>query len=92
MNNIDNNFETTVFCDESSIWTLRGPNYHHRRKGRYPKCNTIWGRSAQKVHIWGGITWAGAIPFVVNYIFASVNDSCVVFLIKDRFLYISEKI
>ena len=50
MNNIDNNFESTVFCDESSIWTLRGPNYHHRRKGRYP----------------GGITWAGAIPFVVN--------------------------
>jgi hypothetical protein len=66
MNNIDNDFHTTVFCDESSIWTLRGPLYHHRKRGRHPRSNTIWGKNAEKVHIWSGITWMGAIPFVVS--------------------------
>jgi hypothetical protein len=66
MNNIDNDFQTSVFCDESSIWTMRGPLYHNRKRGRYPRSNTIWGKNAEKIHIWSGITWMGAIPFVVS--------------------------
>ena len=73
MNNIDDDFRSTVFCDESSIWTLRGPLYHNRKRGRYPKSNTIWGRNAEKVHIWSGITWTGAIPFVVRDLIILIN-------------------
>jgi hypothetical protein len=65
LNNIDNNFETTVFVDESSIWALRGGLYHHRKKSSYPKCNTIHPRNVKKVHIWGGICWNGPLPYQV---------------------------
>ena len=68
INNIDNNFQNTVFVDESSIWALRGGLYHHRRKSSLPKCNTVGPRNVQKVHIWGGICWDGPLPYVL-YVF-----------------------
>ena len=54
-----------MFVDESSIWTLRGGLYHHRKKSKIPKSNTVWGKNAEKVHVWSGITWAGSIPFIL---------------------------
>jgi len=66
LNNIDCNFQKTIFVDESSIWAMRGGLYHFRKKGRHPKCNTIHPRNVKKVHIWGGVSWSGPLPYMVN--------------------------
>ena len=52
----------TAFIDESSIWTMRPPIYHHRRPSSLPKANAIRPPHPVKVHIWSGITWDGPIP------------------------------
>jgi hypothetical protein len=65
LNNIGNNFQNTVFIDESSIWAKRGGLYHNRKKAKYPKCNTINPKCVEKVHIWSGISWDGPLPYVV---------------------------
>ena len=76
MNNIMNDIESTVFIDESSIWTLRSGLYHHRRKSSTLKSNCIHPLNPEKVHIWGGISWSGPTPFhcFVNNLNA---DGCV---------------
>ena len=63
LNNINNEFESTVFIDESSIWTLRSGIYHHRKKSSRPKANSVHPRNPEKVHVWGGISWDGPTPF-----------------------------
>ena len=65
LNNLNNNFHTTVFIDESTVWTLRGGLYHHRRKSSFPKANTIHPPHPVKVQIFGGISWDGPIPFKI---------------------------
>ena len=45
---------------------MRGGLYHFRKKGRHPKCNTIHPRNVKKVHIWGGVSWSGPLPYMVN--------------------------
>ena len=62
MNNIGNDFHTPAFIDESSIWTMRPPIYHHRRPSSLPRANAIRPPHSDKVHIWGGVTWDGPIP------------------------------
>ena len=64
LNNIENDFQNTVFVDESSVWTFRQGLYHHRRKSSLPRANAIHPPHPSKLHIWGGITWDGPIPFV----------------------------
>ena len=46
------------------MWTLRAGSYHHRRKSSRPKANTIRPSHPAKLHILGGVTWDGPIPFV----------------------------
>ena len=65
MNNIGNNFHNTVCIDESSIWAMRQDIYHHHRTSSCPKTNALNPPNPVKVHIWGGISWAGPIPFVL---------------------------
>ena len=72
LNNIDNNFESTVFIDESSIWTFRSGLYHHRRKNSRPRSNCIYPPNPNKIHVWGGISWNGPTPF---YLFQNNLDS-----------------
>jgi hypothetical protein len=67
LNNIDNNFETTVFVDESSIWALRGGLYHHRKKSSYPKCNTIHPRNVKSTVF--GVEYVGMDHCLVRYDF-----------------------
>jgi len=59
--------QITAFVDESSIWTLCEVLYHIRRAAKYPKCNTISSKGSEKIHIFGGITWNGPMPYVVSY-------------------------
>ena len=68
INNINNNMETTVFVDECSCWTLCERLYFMRRKSSHPKCNTISSKGSSKVHIFGGITWAGQMPYIVSFV------------------------
>jgi hypothetical protein len=72
LNNRDNDFRNTVFVDESSVWCLRGGLYHHRKKGKNPKCNTSEPRNVEKVHVWTGISWDGAIVPVVYFLTITV--------------------
>ena len=64
MNNIDQDFHNTAFVDETSVWTFRQGLYHHRRRGKYPRSNSIHPPNPVKLHIWGGVSWDGPIPFV----------------------------
>ena len=59
--------ETTVFVDGCSCWTLCEGLYFMRRKSSRPKCNTISSKGSTKVHIFGGITWAGPMPYIVSF-------------------------
>ena len=64
LNNLTDPFQTTVFIDECTVWTLRGGLYHHhRRKSSLPKANTIHPPHTEKVQIFGGISWDGPLPF-----------------------------
>ena len=73
LNNIWNEFKTTVFTDESSFWALRGGLYHMRRPTKIPKCNTTEPRGADKIHIWGGISWDGPTKYRVSINFVKID-------------------
>ena len=72
MNNINDDFQSTVFIDECSVWTFRSGLYHHRRPSSSPKANCIHPPNPEKVHCWGGISWDGPTPF---YLFDYNLDS-----------------
>ncbi len=65
MNNVNNDVKSTVFIDESSIWAMRQPYYHHRRRSSCPRLNAIHPPNPQKLHLWSGISWEGAVPLVL---------------------------
>ena len=66
---------------------MRPPIYHHRRACSLPKANAVRPPHPVKVHIWGGITWDGAIPpFIFDNILTAngyleiVNDHLAPFM------------
>ena len=63
LNNLTDPFQTTLFIDECTVWTLRGGLYHRRPKSSLPKANKIHPPHTEKVHIFGSVSWDGPLPF-----------------------------
>ena len=64
-----NNFENTIFADETSFWENDCPFYHHRPKGSYPDSVEISSSSSRKLNLWCAISCRGHTAFVVKFKF-----------------------
>ncbi|CAF1072277.1 unnamed protein product [Brachionus calyciflorus] len=65
LNNLNDDFENTVFVDETSIQTCRSGLYHMRKKSKRPKVSSLKPRSVKTLNIWGGISFHGTTEFVM---------------------------
>ena len=70
LENEHNDFENTVFADETCLRLKELPRYHWRPIGSYPEAVEVPTNSHTKINVWGGITSQGPTEFAVSvYIF-----------------------
>ena len=68
LNNLTNNFQNTLFVDETSLQTRRSGNYRNRKPSSRPLNAGEKFRSVETLNIWGGISYEGTTEFVVSLI------------------------
>jgi hypothetical protein len=61
-----NDFKDYLFVDETTVRSLEIPLYYVRPRAQRPEAIPASGKIRFKVNVWGGISFKGPTPFIVN--------------------------